>query len=211
MSLADKKWAKLADEQQFKRVENIRSSAANWRTGLIALTALLATVTILKGPEKASGLSDEGRMLAALLLGVALALLLIGSLAAMRAAFGYPGDEHLITGEALREWTANEARTAKRWVKRAVWSFFLAVIAVAGAVGVTWFDGDLFPADPAGVVVVERHSTDDSGETIVVCGELRRITSTSLILQVARPTGERSEPIPLDEVAGVAIESECPE
>src|SRR5215211_5710257 len=93
MSLADKKWAKLADELQFKRVENIHATAGNWRNGLIALTALLTTVTILKGPEEASDLSSTGRTLAAVLLGIAFLLLLAGSICAMAAAYGFPGDE----------------------------------------------------------------------------------------------------------------------
>ncbi len=209
MSIEDKKWAQLAEAQQYKRLETIRATAGNWRTGLIALTALLTTVTILKGPEKASDLSDEGKLYAALLLGAALLLLLIGSAAAMFAAFGLPGADDLVTGEKLRKWTAKASMHAKRWLYIAVACFFLAVPAVAGAVAITWFDEDLFAGDPAAVVVIELKPVNDEPQP-PVCGELKRGNDTVLVLEVDKPAGKRDQTIALTDVEALAIKSDCP-
>src|SRR3954470_24593677 len=153
MSLADKKWAKLADEQQFTRLESIHTIAGNWRNGLLGLTALVATVTIIKGPEKADELSVHGKRYAAILLGVALFLLLLGSFLAMYAAFGLHPAESLLTGESLRHWTAKKAHHAKLELRYAVVCFFAAVAALAGAIAVTWFDEGQSSPPPMVVVV----------------------------------------------------------
>jgi hypothetical protein len=209
MSLADKQWAKRADELQFKRVETIHATAGNWRNGLIALTALLTTVTILKGPEEASDLSSTGRMLAAVLLGIAFLLLILGSIVAMVAAYGFPGDEVLIDGDTLREWTAQEAKDSKEWLLGAIGCFLVGLVAVAGAVAVTWFDSDWFPPTPPAQLVVDLKS--QSAQTITpVCGELKRGDSKRLVLKVKTATGERSRVIRLEGVSGLAIKHDCP-
>jgi hypothetical protein len=205
MSLSAKKWAKLADEQQFKQLANAQASAANWRNGLIALTALLATVTIIKGPENASDMSSGGRLAVAILLGIAFVVLLLGSGLAMYAAYGFPDRDKLLTGESLRDWTASEARKSRKRMIGAAASFFLAVLLVGVAIGVTWFDDG---ADPSAFVVVETNPTAGQPPPEPICGELKSGSDGKLVIKAETPPGN-TKTIPITKVAGISLVSEC--
>ena len=139
MSITDKKWAQLAADEQFKRLEAIRGVASKWRDGLIAMTTLITTVTVIKAPGSTTDLSSDGKAIVAIAVGAALLLLLTGSGCAMRAAYGFPGAEELIYGERLREWTALQAKKAARLLRFAVVCFFAGVVLIGAAVAVTWF------------------------------------------------------------------------
>jgi hypothetical protein len=197
MSLAAKRWAKLADEQQFKQLATVQATAANWRTGLIALTALLTAVTIIKGPEAAADLSTPGRIIIAVLLGLALLALLFGSGAAMYAAYGFPSRDQLLTGESLRTWSANEAKKSRKWLVAAVASFFAAVPLIGAAIAVGWFDQDWFPADPPALLYVERMDDAQGQPVPPVCGELKSGSAGNLFIKTKRVTGSRTESVRL--------------
>jgi hypothetical protein len=210
MSLADKKWAKLADEQQFSQLQKVHGTAANWRTALLAITSLFAVVTIIKGPEKAADLSSTGKIVVAILVGIAFAGLLVASGLAMYAAYGFPSREKLLTGETLREWTASEARTARRCLKIAAPVFFGAFVAVAGAIAVTWFDKDWFPPSPPAFLYVERTDTPSGVARAPICGELKTGTATTLVIKVKKATGPEEQTVPLTDVHRMAVLAECP-
>jgi hypothetical protein len=210
MTVADKRWAQLADDNQFTRLDTIRKTADSWRTGLIALTALFTAVTIIKGPEKASDLSGDGRAIAGILLGASLLLLLTGSLLAMMAAYGLPGANQLVTGQRLRTWSGTRAEDAKRQLKLSIACFFLAVIGIAAAIAVTWFDSDWFPSGPAGVIVVDQKPTGGQSPK-PVCGELKSLDGQSLVLKVKGAAGEKADtPVPLETIQAVAVKDSCP-
>ncbi len=208
MSYADKVWAKKADALEFEQVNLVRSAAAKWRDGLIALTALLTAVTIISGPDKASELSSTGRWVVGLLAGLALLALLVGSVCAMRAAYGIPGKKHLLTGENLQAWSDYEAKWGTRFLIAAMVSFPLGVLLIAAAVAVTWFDKDLFPPKPAQLVAVET-VVPDMTDPQPYCGKLVRSTPTALVIEVEKPVGERTRAVPYQALRGISIVVEC--
>lgn len=209
MTLIDKKWVKLAEDLQFTQVSAIQASAKNWRDGLIALSALLTTVAVIKGPEKTTDISFWGKVLVAGLLGAALLALLIGSLLAMRAAFGLPGKKQLMTDASLKKWTTEEANKAQKCLYGAIASFFIAVPLIAAAIAFSWFDGEVFPAEPAGFMLVEQ-TVEGKPAAEPICGELVSVNENQLVLKVKYPTGSRETPVPVGDLVGVKIVDECP-
>jgi len=210
MSYADKKWAKLADEQQFDQLKTVHATAGKWRDGLIAVTSLFAVVTILKGPEKASELSTSGKILTAVFIGVAFACLLFASGLAMYAAYGFPSSDVLLTGENLKKWTASEAKTARTCLMIAAELFFVAFIALGVAIAVTWFDEDWFPPDPPALIYVERTPAQGTARS-PVCGELKMGDATHLVVEMKKTTGMETTPVPYADVKAMKIVDECPD
>lgn len=175
MSVAPKRWAQLAQELQFSQLDIARKQADTWRTGLATLTTLLTAILVVKGRSDASSLSTPFQILVAVLLAWALLLLLTATMWLTRALAGRAGDEILLTGETLQQWTSAEVRkvsTALHWVP---WMAAASVIAVAAAVGVTWF-APAATATPAPLVQV----SETDGQT--ACGTFIGETQHQLIL-----------------------------
>jgi hypothetical protein len=204
VSVDEKRWIKKANEVQFGELDNIRSTASSWRTGLLALTALLTAVTVIKGPEKASELSSSGRALVAILLGLALLALLGGSACSMLAAFGLPGDRRLITSVTIKEYVRVESQRALDFLAISIVLFFGGVLLIAMAIGFAWFDKDLWPPDPPAVVVVEVASDDPP-----ICGELKSSTETALTIGQETATGTKEQTIQYVDLTGLAVKTEC--
>jgi hypothetical protein len=209
MSLADKRWAQEAVELPFTQLTTIRTVAGNWRTGLIALTALLTTVTIIKGPDTAGDLSFWGRVVVAIFLGSGLVLLLAGSAIAMLAAYGIPTELQSASGELLRAWTKEETQKAKDYLRVAAECFFFAIALIAVAIAFTWFDSDIFPPEPPAQLVVDLKPVN-SQPVPAVCGELKSGDGSKLVLKVKTATGTREQTIQADQIKGMAIKAECP-
>ena len=86
------------------------------------------------------------QVVVAVLLGLALILLLTATIWVSRALAGPPGDEVLLTGETLEEWTRDEVHkvsSALHWVPRMAAA---SVLLVAAAVAFTWFSPFVPPA-----------------------------------------------------------------
>lgn len=210
MSYEDKVWAKRAAALRLNEVERIQGTAQKWRDGLIALTALLTAVTIVKGPEKITELTPTGRVVVTILLSVALAALLLGSGAAMRAAFGYPPEDQLTSSGALKKWSSDEAHKASRYLYLATVCFFIAVPLVFAATLLMWFDDDWFAKaeQPRVVVVVERNDAVPPART---CGELAKLDNNKV--EIKRPKDDPLEGntvIPLTAVRSMAAVDSCP-
>jgi hypothetical protein len=175
VSVAPKRWAQLAQELQFSQLDIARKQADTWRTGLATLTTLLTAILVVKGRDDASALTTPFQILVAVLLALALLLLLTATMWVTRALAGRAGDEILLTGETLQRWTAGEVRkisTALHWVP---WMAAASVIAVAAAVGVTWFAP---AAQGISASLVQVSETD--GQTI--CGTFIGETQHQIIL-----------------------------
>ena len=205
MSVDEKRWVKMANDIQFGELESIRATAGNWRTGLLALTALLTAVTVIKGPEKASELSSNGRGLVAALLGLALLALLLGSACSMLAAFGLPGGRELMTSVTIKEYVQAESQRALDLLAISIAFFFSGILLIAMAIGFAWFDKDLWPPDPPALVVVQLASQDSP-----VCGELMSSSSDALIIERETATGTKAQTIQYADLEGLAVEDECP-
>jgi hypothetical protein len=186
VSLDRKRWALLAADLKFSQLDIARAQADTWRTGLATLTTLLTGVLVLRGRDDVSALTRPFQIVAAALLGLALILLLWATMWLSRALAGPPGEEILLTGEGLEQWTSGEVRkvsTALRWVPGMAAA---SVIAVAVAVGVTWFG----PAATAAPLV---RVTETSGQ--ITCGTLIGETQHQVILTA--PAGGQAVIIPV--------------
>lgn len=200
--IARKRWAQRAQQLEFDELDAVRARAERWRNGLIGLTALLATVTIVKGPDTASALSDGARTEVVDQLTWAFVLLVFGSLAAMRAAFGWPAREMLLTGERLSKWEALEARRARWWLRLAAASMIVGVL--------------LTGASTRRVLLDEKESEHlvlvDVGESKPLCGKLQRSAASELSLKVRDAFGDEvGRRIPHAQISRLRPVGTCPE
>jgi hypothetical protein len=183
MSLDRKRWAVLAQDLKFSQLDIVRKQADTWRTGLATLTTLLTGVLVVKGRDDVSELTLPFQLLVSALLALALVLLLWATMWVSRALAGPPGEEIMLTGEGLEQWTYDEVgkvSNALHWVPLLAAA---SVLIVASAVALTWFAPAQHARTPSFVSV-----TGPSGQS---CGELigasdhemviRTTTSTTLI------------------------------
>jgi hypothetical protein len=193
VSIADKRWAALAQELQFRQLDGARRLAESWRTGLGGLTSLFAVVTILKGPDSISALSGGYRVLCAVLVGIAFVALVTATLLAVRAASGAPDDTILLTGENLKAWTRNELRVIRTRLRFAIYLMLAGVVFVAGSVGLTWFAPTVArSADTVEVVTPNRR----------VCGNLVNADARRLTLDLTGDGGLVT--VPMSDVVALA-------
>ncbi|MER7763156.1 hypothetical protein [Streptomyces sp. NPDC097619] len=158
----DRYWAVLARQLKHAQLAGARRQAEGWRAGLSGLTGLLAVLVVLKGRDSLDGLPDGARLLAGCLVGAAFLLLLTGTVLAVRAAHGRPGERILLTGGRLRAWTEGEVARVGRRLREAAWCCLVGVLLAAAAVVVAWTT----TTDPPGTLV--RVVTP----AVTVCGEL---------------------------------------
>ena len=191
------RWAQLAQDLRFHQLEAVRRQAESWRTGLTGLTALFGAVLVLKGRDN---LADLPRPYPAVIVGLLLAALtffVVATLSALRGASGTPGDECLLTGEDLEQWTRGETSAAQRAIRWARRLTLVGAAAMAVAVGLAW----LAPARPArGPMVVVRTA---DGPT---CGGLVSIADGSIAVR----QGSSVRIISLARVSRVDYASTCP-
>lgn len=157
------RWDALADDLAFNQLPSTRRQAETWRTGLAGLTGLLGAVLIVKGRDTIADLSQGRRVLVIALLALAFAVLVTATLSALRAASGNPGDDTLLTGEDLRDWTEREVIAARRAIRWARALTLCGIALVAVAVGVAW----LSPTAKPGTTLVLIESASGT-----VCGAL---------------------------------------
>ncbi|MFE0535540.1 hypothetical protein ACFW20_16105 [Streptomyces nigra] len=158
---SDRRWARLAQELEFTQLPELRRQAEGWRNGLAGLTALLAVLVTLKGRDDLAQIPPAAQHAVGVLVGLAFLLLLVGSVFAVRAAHGSPGDRVLVAGQALRDWTRREITRVTRSLGVAAVCCVSGVALVAVAVVVVWVTSDSPPEHLVRVVTT-------SGER---CGE----------------------------------------
>jgi hypothetical protein len=145
-SRKDHEAAAVLEQNEINRLQLVRTRAEKWLGGLTALTGLLGTVLIIKGPQSTTDISMPWRLAVGLLIALALALLLFGAYRAYQSAYGDPG--HLdqmraqpLTGLAGRLTTARRhaAAAAQAHLRDAVIATLAAIVLLAMAIGITWF------------------------------------------------------------------------
>lgn len=173
MSVPAKRWARLAEDLEFEQLTGARKQAEGWRTGLTSLTAVLAAVTIVKGTDSVADLAEWLRYTVVALLAAAFLLLVIGSLAATRAASGDPGAEIFLEGDELRAWTLDAARSVQKHIVRATRCMLLGLSALALATGLTWLGPRASEDRPLVTVEVDGNR---------LCGTLLAVEERTVIL-----------------------------
>jgi hypothetical protein len=160
---SDRRWARLAQELEFTQPPELRRQAEGWRNGLTGPTALLAVLVTLKGRDDVAQIPPAARGVVGVLVGLAFVLLLLGSVLAVRAAHGSPGDRVLLAGQALRDWTRQEIARVTRSLGLAAVCCVSGVVLVAVAVGVVWATTG---SPPAHLVRVVTTSGERCGEVL---------------------------------------------
>jgi hypothetical protein len=202
MGIAEKRWAQKAQEMQFGQLEAFQQRATNWRNGLTALTALLAAATVIKGRTTTADLTRDGRILVVALMAAAFAILLVGSLLAMYASFGAPGDEVLLSGEGVQAWERLELRRGIVALRVARPCLVAGVVLVALATGVTLVNT---PKGPPAFVGV------DTGTPPLFCGTLQASAAQTITVAGVDQLGQpRTMTFPLASIKGIEIVKSCP-
>ena len=180
MSLDRKRWALLAQDLKFSQLDIARKQADTWRTGHATLTALLTGVLVVKGRDDASVLTLPFQVVVAALLGLALILLLWATMWVSRALAGPPGEEILLTGEGLEQWTQGEVRKISKALYWVPLLSATSVLIVATAVAFTWFapSHDVSTTPLVQVAGPFGHS----------CGELVSATNRRLVIRTTTTT-----------------------
>jgi hypothetical protein len=191
----DADWSEMLKTQ----LSDTRTSAENWRNGLVAIIGLIATVTIVKGPSEIDGLVKPAAYAVGILLLLALACAVIGTWSALRAAYGEPT---VISRESLDR---SGGATGHRFVlatkaivdlKIAQRTTLLTVGLLVLAIAVTWYGPR--PSSP----VVVQYGTSS------VCGYIERARNGELEI---RPASGAVVHVKLSDVAAVRLVDNCNE
>lgn len=175
-------------------LERVRKAADSWRTGLLAVLALIGTVTVVKGRESFASLAPVAQVLVGAALLLALLAGAVGSYRAMRAAFGEPG---IRKTQGVLLWDQKDAADAVHQLRAAKWDFFLALPYLALAIALTWY-GPEAAADPLALVRADRAGTH-------VCGLLVRGDQTGITINE-----DGSEKlIPFSELRSLTLAKQC--
>lgn len=189
MSIERKRWAQRAQELRLEQLSTARKQAEAWRAGLAGMTALLGVVLVVKGRETVGDLVPWTRVTVAVLLVTTFGGLVAATVFAVRAAAGTPGEEILLTGEGLREWTRKEVRAIARRIWCAALLTLAALSLLVTALGFTWFGPASDPAKPMVRVVTRGESmcgelVGTAGDDVVVKGEILRKTPIKWIVSI---------------------------
>ncbi|MFF0360923.1 hypothetical protein [Streptomyces fungicidicus] len=195
MSIESKRWAQRAQELRLQQLSASRAQAEAWRAGLAGLTTLLGVVLVVKGRETVSDLAPWTRVTVAVLLVTALVGLVAATILAVRAAAGTPGEEILLTGEGLRQWTRTEVRNVGRRIRRAALLTLAALSLLVTALGFTWFGPAPEPAKST-VRVVTRSET--------MCGELVGTAGGDVVVK-----GESLKRAQIDRIVSIEPVKKC--
>ncbi|MER7486595.1 hypothetical protein ABTY20_12000 [Streptomyces sp. NPDC126497] len=195
MSIERKRWAQRAQELRLQQLPAARAQAEAWRTGLAGMTTLLGVVLVVKGRETVGELAPWTRVTVAVLLVAALTGLVAATVLAVRAAAGTPGEEILLTGEGLREWTRTEVGDVGRRIRWAALLTSAALALLVTALGFTWFGPVPEPAKPT-VRVVTRSGS--------LCGELVGTAGGDVVVK-----GESLRRAPIDRIVSIEPVKKC--
>ncbi|MGF0172285.1 hypothetical protein ACQF36_17810 [Streptomyces sp. Marseille-Q5077] len=112
--------------------------AEGYRNYLASLTGLLTAIFVLKGQEDLSKLAHTPRWIVIGLLITGFLALIAASWLGVLAVHGRPGEEIMLEAGRLLQYEKDRTRQVWRLVEWARWLALLGVLAIAGAVIVTW-------------------------------------------------------------------------
>jgi hypothetical protein len=143
------------------RLAIVRTRAEKWLGGLTALTGLITTAVVVKGPESATDLPAHWRIAVGLLTLVALISLVVSVYKAYQSAYGDPAKLHEVSEQPIStlarryDRASREAAVAAiRQLSTAIVATVLAVALLAIATTVTWFASPAAPPDKDSVCLM---------------------------------------------------------
>jgi hypothetical protein len=155
-------------------------------------------LVLLRGRDSLADLPGWARNVAGGLLLAAFALLVIGSLLAVRAAHGGRERERVLGGQALKRWTEREIAKVTSALAWASGCCVTGLLLVVGALAVAWVTTD---AAPAHLVRV----TTNAGE---LCGELLSADREAVVVRTDG-SGEGGVAVPQETVVSLRPTGSC--
>lgn len=196
VSLEDRNEAELRRELSTTELKRVRAAADKWKTGLAALLTLIATVSVVKGRDSISALDIDTQHAIIGALGVALALAVVASLLALRAANG-PLKRDSLVGKRLADVQGEEVTKSMLALRVARGLTVMAVVLLALAVGAAWWGEEPTP----GKILVKRTS-----DSVTLCGTFKSADANELRVETA--TGVTT-PVALGDVKSVSFRQKC--
>lgn len=155
----------------------VRASAAKWQAGLGALVGVVTGSVGLGVRDTLRAMDEAWAIGLAVLLTAAFIAAFVATLLALRASGGLPRLVKTVTGREDDDHMT--AKSAARFLKAAIWVTSGAVLALLGALWMSWFA----PAAAEPVAVVEALSRKACGTTNIV-GEYLIMTASDGSVQV---------------------------
>jgi hypothetical protein len=193
-------WGQKAQQLKFNQLEAARKQAESWRTGLTGITALFGAVLVVKGRDNVTAVAAPYPAIVLALFGMALAALVVATLAALRAASGVPGDECLLTAEDLQAWSQRETREVYRWITAARRLTIAGVLLVAAGVATAWFA----PAKPPDLPLVRVDAP--AGQ---LCGRMLQLGDGILRVEEVGTGARTNHVIPIVDVMRFSVVTSC--
>jgi hypothetical protein len=123
-----------------EELREIRAVAANWRTALAAMLALVTTVSVVRGRDATVGLSSTVRIVVGGLLLAAVITASVGAFLSARSSFGMPREEPVPSrlGDLLAVERAR-VRVAVRDLRAAIVMTFITLALIVTSVATVWY------------------------------------------------------------------------
>ena len=128
------------------RIRIVRTRAEKWLGGITALTGILTTALVIKGPQSTTDLTPPWRVMVGVLMLLALTELGFGIYRAYQSAYGDPNKLDTMPvqpistlARRLREARADSADKALQKLASAIRATVIGVGLLTVAIGTTWF------------------------------------------------------------------------
>jgi hypothetical protein len=197
----DRKWDELAEQMRMDALPRIRGTAERWTSTVSAITGLFGLVALVKGREDITSLRSDWRIIAGVLIALALLIALTSIVFAAFAAQGTPRRVEILSGAAVKELYQHGTHIARRQLAWSRISAVVAVLVLGLAIGITWYGPTTAASTSLEVMVVSR-----SGMT--ACGRLS-VENHNIAVRPTS-TAARDPAIPLQRVALIAPVTSCP-
>lgn len=186
-SQGDKETEVLLKEYDATLLSDIRGRAEKWAAGLTALTGLLSTVLIVKGPAGILDVPESARVIVAVLIAAALLSLIVATLYIYRAAYGAPFSLLILDRQPLTDLQHRFLKAQRRlglealkFMRKAVWLTLIGIGILFAAIMLTWFAESSSTGAGAGVCI------EANGVTVKL-GELQAVDAPQQITVVPCP------------------------
>jgi len=195
LSLYEVQNAQTRDQLASTELDRVRSAAVSWKTGLAALFALIPTLVVVKGTDTVDKLSTSDKTIVGGLIAFGAALALLGTLVALRAAYG-PLKRGKVLGDDATVPLMSEVQKTVFAIRMTRWITIVGSAAIAAAIGYTWAAPAVTPSSFSVTLTDKR----------AFCGTL--VTAGPEAVQVETSDG-RTTSIPLARIAKTAFVSSC--
>jgi len=195
LSLYEVQNAETRDQLASTELERVRNAAASWKTGLAALFALIPTLVVVKGTDTVDKFSTSDKTIVGGLIAFGAALALLGTLVALRAAYG-PLKRGKVFDDDPTVPLMSEVQKTVFAIRMTRWLTIVGSAALAAAIGYTWAAPAVTPSSFSVTLTDKR----------AYCGTL--VTADAKAVQIETSDG-RTTSIPLARIAKSTFVSSC--